>query len=416
MYRYLKIIIVLFLYIYGWMFYSVLDWISVVSVIFTIYLARKQVYSNIFKRFNLYIFIFVAFTLISSIVNYGLSLDMLLRVIRLLLTFYGGIGIILWMRNNKIENDDVFVFVFWVISFHGLLMSAMYFSPALRGLIYGLANTYSIVNDTYSIRSGFRISGLTYGLSQTSVVQGWGAFIGIYMLSTYTNISKIHRILIIVFLPILFFSVFISGRSGIVITIAITLIYIVYQIINTKDNIYFLTRSLPVIIFFTIIISVSIAWFLSTSFDNESLSYTQFHIKEAFMLLDSGESSTTETLEEMILVPSDFKTLLIGASTFDRSYLNIYTDIGYVRILFYSGLIGSLLYYLPFLFLMKFTLSRDRKYNNHKVVVLLIFLSTLVLHGKEISVYTRNQWSIQTIILMSILPLNSSRLTDREPL
>jgi hypothetical protein len=60
--------------------------------------------------------------------------------------------------------------VFWSIAAHAGLVIAMDLLPSLRTAIYRITDTARYINDTTSFKMGLRIPGLTYGLSQTSVL------------------------------------------------------------------------------------------------------------------------------------------------------------------------------------------------------------------------------------------------------
>lgn len=324
------------------------------------------------------------------------EIDIYVKIIRLLLYFYGGIGITLFIGRRNKSTIIILDYIYWAIVIHAFLMLLMYISPGLREAIYSFAGTYDIVNANYPFIHGYRISGLTYGLSQTSVVQGWGVLLAVYLMDN-RKMCVCKKIVMLLLIPLLFFSIFISGRSGIVITAVLLFSYYLFRAFAKSflSVLYTLLLSLVIVVgFFSLFF-----YFLSFSFNNDSLYYTQQHLSEIVELLNDGESETTDRLEDMVIFPSDELELLFGSFVLDRK--KVPTDIGYIRILYHSGIIGSFLFYLPFLFTI--VLGMKNVNSSLRILLLLILLSTVALNFKEMAFYTRTQWNIQILLIGSIL-------------
>ena len=109
-------------------------------------------------------------------------------------------------------------------------------------------------------------------------------------------------------------------------------------------------------------------------------------------------------VQKMYLLPTDVSTLLIGEGTLGRdAFQYLASDVGYVRILFAAGLLGSTLLLAPFAGAILIALrawSPDRRLAATTLVTL---LATLLLHMKEIALLTRNQWSVQAILICCCL-------------
>lgn len=95
------------------------------------------------------------------------------------------------------------------------------------------------------------------------------------------------------------------------------------------------------------------ALFLPVSFIGALIVFYLFSTNEKMMnwafelFLNRGETQSTNNLQEMYLFPDSIKTWLIGDGRSSNGGLGFYmnTDVGYIRSLFYWGLIGTITYY-----------------------------------------------------------------------
>lgn len=95
------------------------------------------------------------------------------------------------------------------------------------------------------------------------------------------------------------------------------------------------------------ICSIGIAAILFLFHNNEQAFNWAFEIFINFSNNGTLESDSTNQLQEMYVLPDNIKTWLIGDGRISNGGLGFYmdTDVGYIRSLFYWGLIGSIIYY-----------------------------------------------------------------------
>ena len=102
-----------------------------------------------------------------------------------------------------------------------------------------------------------------------------------------------------------------------------------------------------------------------------------------FSLVDSGEfqTSSTDELSTMWVWPHDTKTWLIGSGVFfsKSSDFTYFSDIGYCRFIFYSGLIGFTVFGLYFVYNAIYFAIR---YPRYKYIFLLMILVTFIVWAK----------------------------------
>lgn len=395
---------ILFLYIYGWIIAAGIDFISLISLCGILYICiRNRIDKNILILLIVSL-LYLIYALFIITVSQSLEIDILLRVARWMITLLGGYAIILFYKKNRVTKEEIVWWILLALTIHSLLMIVMFLIEPIRSLVYSITGAYNIVNLNYPFVHGLRITGLTYGLSQTSVVQSWGVIISIFMLLNLKS-YKFNKWIIISSIPVNLVAIMISGRSGLVILIlSITILMIAYFFSNFKNYEKIISQSFKIFVvsFVGLMIFLIV---LMVNVEKDYFGYTISHVSEVTELLTTGSSYTIEVLKGMYFIPEDDRMTLFGSGLLDRSELNITTDVGYVRMLFHSGVLGSFLYYSTFLLALVFIFT-SKFTPTLKTLIFVIFFSTLILHGKEVSVFTRTQWSIQVLFLSLCLLYN----------
>ena len=336
----------------------------------------------------------------------GMDIQIATRSIRALVNFLGASAIVYlyW----KIYKEEFFKYIilhlYIVLTLHAILMEAMYLNEELRLTIYSLTSAYDYVNLNSPFLAGLRITGLTYGLAQTSVVQ----MFGLLLLPSVLHYWGKHTFKIIVIIIagfIIFASIFISGRSGLFLLIFLLPLTCIASCCSIKINLHGLKIGLTKVFIATMIIIFLI--YITASFVPETISYNLKHSSEVIQVFTArGETETIKALQRMYFLPDSAVIFLFGSSNLGRGALgSIPSDVGYVRTLFAIGIIGVVLMLVPFVFGMWMVL-KARIYEPYLAAATLgILVSSVLLNFKELSLLTRNQWSVQAILLCSCLLL-----------
>ena len=292
--------------------------------------------------------------------------------------------------------------VFWSIAAHAALVVAMYLLPGLRTAVYALTHTAQYINDTTSFKMGLRIPGLTYGLSQTSVLHLFGVLMA--PLVAASTRGTVVRALIGLASLLIAVSTLLVGRTGLflgVLLIPLVLVLGRTRKINAPGRVG--RVALPLMI-----VGGCTAAIIAVVLQRLPEQFVMYNIARAGEVLVAftapGESGTVRAVQKMYLLPTDVSTLLVGEGTLGRdAFQYLASDVGYVRILFAAGLLGSALLLAPFAGAIVIALrawSSDRRLAATTLVTL---LATLLLHMKEIALLTRNQWSVQAILICCCL-------------
>lgn len=121
----------------------------------------------------------------------------------------------------------------------------------------------------------------------------------------------------------------------------------------------------PLFVFYSVFpllfISIIVDWFAS---DSRLRDLLMFGTNFLFDYKNSQANDSTGALLEMLnIAPTNFKTWIIGDGFYHNNSGGYYmsTDVGYLRILFATGLIGLVVYIIAHLYLIGFTFWKQKK-------------------------------------------------------
>ena len=400
--------IITFFLIFGWKYNSVLD----ISAITGCILAAQYIYFHKpfeFLKKNLPFYSLLLLTIHSLfIVLFTEITDFMpiFRSFRALIILISSFSLYkLYEKYYKKPVYQICMHIYIIILIHGILMITMYISTPLRLFIYSITNASSIVNLKSPFLEGYRICGLTYGLSQTSVLQMFGFLLLPYIFNNQTKI--LNKFLLISSFPLIIISSLLGGRSGLFITIIALPIYALLKLTFSKFSIKkFIDYSKFVFIcLISLLILFSIAYFyLPNKFVGSNL-YDTREILEVF----NNKSNTMKLVKDMYFLPNNFWTALVGLGNYGRTdSLYLTSDVGWIKSIFAIGIIGTLFMLFPFLWGITSAFKQRNYLDELAIASILIFIFTILLNSKELALLTRNQWTIQAIII-AILSLNNKK-------
>lgn len=397
---------VLFLFIFGPVLNKVGSWLDLIfifSIIITIVNIKKIKHLNQ-KPFNYFSILFLFYIIISikiifypyiTILNWSLNF---LKPIRIVFTLYSGYFLANYLFNEKYNLYDILKFIYISIILHSFIIIAQFFNIDFRDLTYAYT-TSGEFRSTFEYE--FRMGGLSGGSGGAvlSTVQSLGIIILPFLLNYNSKIFT--KVFFVLSSFVILLSIILTGRSGIYcillfLPISLYLNYGVYKTI--KYNFF--------------ILSFSIFAFLLINQLLQSLGFTEFYNSfyrtfDSFIsLTETGkyENETVLILKDYILFP-DLETFLFGSNDALLNYdvdRNLDSDIGYVRNIFSFGIFGFILYIMPFILLMIYSLKKMKFSIPHKLLFLLLLIMAFF-HSKESFLYVRMFWSIISLILGFIL-------------
>lgn len=394
-----------FLFVFGWKITDALDIILIVS-------AGLAVWAFVFFRESLSeldVKILMALLLLSvystSIVVFFGAADtqVSLRAIRAMINYIGAAALVrlfvIYFRATAAS--IICVYLYGAIAVHAVVICLMFFSPALRSAIYNLTSAFNYVNQNAPILLGLRIPGLTYGLASTSVVQ----MMGLVLLPVALKAKDDHLVsrigLWLAALPIVV-SLFLTGRTGLLFAVfAVPAAFIIAGRLGRSAS---AGNAVTRVLIAASMVAVLAAVVASDKFGvMERFSYNLSRATEVLdFFSERGSTDTTQRLGAMYFLPNEVGTLLFGSSNLGRGALGyIESDVGYVKLVFSIGLLGLTLTMLPYLMGLGACIRnwRDSIARDVVFVTIICLVVGMVLNLKELSLLTRNQWSIQALLI-----------------
>jgi len=400
------ITLTIFLFVFGPVlnkFGNWFDFVFIISIMIFFLNLRNLRKINIPPYEYFYILLFF-YTLLSIKIIFYFNINILnwslnfLKPIRIIFTLYSGYFLANYLYNKKYNFYDILKIVFIAIILHSFIIIAQFFNIDFRDLTYAYT-TSGEFRSTFEYE--FRMGGLSGGSGGAvlSTVQSLGIIILPFLLNYNSKIFT--KVFFVLCSFVILLSIILTGRSGIYcillfLPISLYLNYGVYKTI--KYNFF--------------ILSISIFAFLLINQLLQSLGFTEFYNSfyrtfDSFIsLTETGkyENETVLILKDYILFP-DLETFLFGSNDALLNYdvdRNLDSDIGYVRNIFSFGIFGFILYIMPFILLMIYSLKKMKFSIPHKLLFLLLLIMAFF-HSKESFLYVRMFWSIISLILGFIL-------------
>ncbi|HMM61826.1 MAG TPA: hypothetical protein PKC25_17040, partial [Candidatus Rifleibacterium sp.] len=164
---------------------------------------------------------------------------------------------------------------------------------------------------------GYRISGLTYGLSQLTLLQMLGLLLAPLVIRNAAG--NVARLIYLAGVPLLLISIMICGRSGLL--LALLLSPVVLAALFKSAVVGSPTRSLINFAGIAAAITVSTGLLLTMiSFFPGQFSYSLHQAGEIFLALEF-RGPTVENFAEMVFLPDSWPEFVFGSSNLGRGSL-----------------------------------------------------------------------------------------------
>ncbi|HNX75457.1 MAG TPA: hypothetical protein PLM07_02220 [Candidatus Rifleibacterium sp.] len=394
-----------FFFIFGWKACPLADLILLVSLgLIVASLIKGQLFADpVIIRVITWLGLLSIYATAVVLLNGLLDTQIAMRSLRALINFLGSLALVNLYQHHagKEFSSRLLRDIYLALVGHAALMIAMFKNETLRKTIYQLTDANAYVNLGTSFLDGYRITGLTYGLSQTSVLQ----MLGLLLLpAVMRNTPRtIGRLLLLAGAPLLIISILISGRSGLLmglIMVPICLFTLLWPDDKPLRPSMVLVTSLKLLLAIVLIaaLTLCITFKLPERFYAYSLSQAG-EITEGATL----QGPTVDVMADMYFLPTRNWELLFGSSNLGRGSLeNIPSDVGWVKTIFAIGLTGTLLMLAPYLIAIRVALQTRHHDFYLAAAATMVFCSAIALNTKELALLTRNQWSVHSLLLVTL--------------
>ena len=289
---------------------------------------------------------------------------------------YGAINFIRW-THSKITVELVVRYLAGGAAFHGILSQLIDRNDSIRNFvtsIFYISDSMEEMNRLYSFGVGLDPAGVRFAVILIMIA-------GVLTLSKV--VKKSIGLMIFYFLCFAIISVLgnIISRTT---TVGMGLGLFVFAISTGLYKFVIKVSRIKIMRVFGIMLAIGVPivvyyYNVNPSFQNQ----IEYGFEGFFSLFESGEfqTSSTDELSTMWVWPHDTQTWLIGSGLFlsNSSDFTYFSDIGYCRFIFYSGLIGITVFGLYFIYNSIYFAIR---YPRYRYIFLLMIVVTFVIWSK----------------------------------
>lgn len=387
---------IVFIYILGWRFGGIgaFDASLLLSILLFALMPSSSFKLLPYKWF--FLFSTLSFLLLSMYIglsSQGSDFSVFPRAVRVPISIVSGITLSLILRANGISSTRVLYWIAIVITINASIAMAMSFSEGFRNVVYSITGALKILNSTSTINSGIRAPGLTYGLSQTSVMQSLGVLVSSLLYFTANQLTKIEKTFCLSMILVNILGCLFIGRTGIV----LSLLFLVLISLRGSKNF---------VIFSLVVISMSPLFYFLDGI--EDIKVQMERVDEVLAVFTSGDSHTLDVLSRMYHLPPGLEIIWGGNGMGRTDYFYTSSDVGYVRIIYAAGILGLLIYiaHLVYMSLVVFSMKANHLNQETKYCLVIIILLFFCYSFKELFFYSRNIWQI-TCLLFGLFICNA---------
>jgi hypothetical protein len=389
-----------FFFVFGWRITPSLDITVLISLVVVswVFVVRQKAICSCWLTWSALMMIATLYAILIVILHGAYDAFSAARMLRAIVNLAGGLAIaqLFIERFGDKALEKGVATLFWSFAAHALIMILMYVNDSFRSLVLGVTHATEYVNNPLSLELGLRIPGLTYGLGTTSVLQAFGLFLLAPMMGWSGAVWK--RLVLLLAGVLIVISIGLSGRTGLVVGGALMSVIVATTLPIMR------VRSVLSVALVLLVLSVPVV-LLAARFVEDAeerlgnIAFTLQHVSEVLELLERGESQTTEILANMLFLPEDLLDLMFGTSNSGRgSGVYIPSDIGFILGVFAVGLIGTLLSLSAFLYPLGVAVRRWTLSDVATTAIVAIFLATILMHMKQVALFTRQLWSVQALL------------------
>ena len=403
-----------FFFIFGWKVGPLADLIFFISLgLVFASLIRGQFFADpVIIRVITWLGLLSIYATAVVLLNGLLDTQIAMRSLRALINFLGSLALVNFYLQHAGQafSSQLLRDIYLSLVGHAALMIAMFKNESLRKAIYQLTDANAYVNLGASFLDGYRITGLTYGLSQTSVLQMLGLLLLPAVMRNCRHAAV--RLLLLAGAPLLIISILISGRSGLLmglIMVPICLFTLLWPDEKPVRPSAALATSFK--IFLAIAMTAALTNGITLRLPERFYAYS---LSQAGEITEGAtlQGPTVDVMSDMYFLPTRGMELLFGSSNLGRGSLeNIPSDVGWVKTIFAIGLAGTMLMLAPYLIAVRVALQTRHHDFYLATAAAMVFCSAIALNTKELALLTRNQWSVHSLLLVMLCMMHQQKGT-----
>ena len=382
-------------------FYVIVDYIKNKKNLFNI--------SSEFKSF-IYLYLLLLFWIVISYCFNGFEDPYMIKKIT-----------ILFVKSILCSLIFVYIFLKFDISFKNLILylQIIIFIQALFVILYFFSLDFKNWTLDFIPASGnldprvdFRSRGLMNGASATGALMISLGLISTAYLVVVSELKKFNFFYLSISFLLILTAIFFIGRTGFLIVPFVGLYLLVLFIYKKefRNNIKIFTTYLFGYLIIGLIFLLILSYLNLFSIDLKKFNTVlNWVTNEINFKNGSVEVKTLTILSSHWFIPDDIKTLLFGnPSSFDEERIS--SDIGFIRILYGFGLIGSIIFYGFFIYIFLKMIKKLNKIEE-KLIIIILAILFIITEIKEPFLF---KVSINSFILLLFLFINLNPLYNKK--
>ena len=395
------------------------------TLIFFYIIFRNNSISRIFLNFVLFYWLGAIWIYLVSLYNQQLDGPILINYIVGSFIVFSAYPIVR-VLSNKITGDNTdFIIraVYLVGLIHAFIMILAFFVPVFRTILYSIVPLGE--NGESFVDKMIRSPGLTTGGGDSlSVIQALALIFGIYYFAVIKRKTNIFQSLLYLFsFVILVLSILLSARTGLVIFLAFLIYLFAYRflrfIMRLNVNKIFVSKIFYFIIIFSIILPIGYNYLMNSEYSRFAKRAFEFYIN--YTENGTASSSSTESLKQMYILPHKLPHLIFGDGNFGRNKTLpvVKSDVGYVRMIYGVGIIGTIIMLLP-LFYALLIAFKFYKVKRHLSILTIITIVVIFIVNVKVFYYFefRESFKVLFLLIVSLTAVKAKKVigsTDEIP-
>lgn len=297
----------------------------------------------------------ISVSILNSHFDFSVLLMLCLRIILLFTAFY------IWSNFNSYTLPQIIKIILSIVLLNDILALLLFLNPSMNQFILSIQKMSDA--DILFVSSGMRFQGIgLFRYFEGGIINAVAIILTLYLFSIRElNVIK-SFILILVFL---FLGIFIA-RSTLLGLIGF--IYVFYPSSPVRKGILGIISLLVV---FSLISFFS----LSALFSDTPLLNWAFEAFYNYLESDELRTTSTDGLKAMYIYPENIYTWIYGDGIWtedDHYYMR--TDVGYLRMIFYWGIIGTIMFYSSIIYLSYYAVRKSSTYNKYLIANILLLI------------------------------------------
>lgn len=351
-------------------------------------LSSKKVRAYYTKKELVILLILIAFIIVISLISLGINNTLDISLIRYAIscisTLFAGYFIItsLIKCNYNLNYMTITLLIVNVIFLQSILATTMYLSPEIKHILYGVIDVPDKDIEIMARYGNTRIFGLGSYFFGAGVINGLALIMISVLLKQYQFNQFQSLLLLFKYLIILIIGMSMARTT--IIGICLSLYILLLPKINglgiyfSKKNISFTLKlfAFPIV---TVVTLLALIPQINLFF--QPLFTFAFEMFINLLTQNNIRTASTDHLTSMYIFPESIKTWIIGDGLWNyNNHYYMKTDVGYLRLIYYFGLSG-LIVFLTFQCYLIFKSLNNHIPNKKYYLIFLAYLFILNLKG-----------------------------------